>query len=130
METCSLHGPLADDIQLLVRGQIKMQEEISGIGKTLLKLEDTNLQIIALRGEVAALNKNFDRNDKEHDELFTRMRSLEDIGCNARLKDLEANQGRCDALLKVEARQEKMLWGGVITVCLAFLATLLKAVWK
>jgi len=127
---CEHHGALAEDIQLLVRGQIQMQEQMSGIGVTLLKLEDTNIQIVALRGEVAALDKNFERNEKAHDEIFIRMRVLEDVGCSPRLKSLEAEQGQCPAIKKVEARQEKMLWGGVVTVGLAFLATLLKVAWK
>jgi len=130
MDTCSQHNELQKDIKCLVRGQIQMQEEMSGISKTLTKLEDTNLNIIALRGEVATLSKTFERNEKDHDEMFTRIRAVEDASCHPRLTALEQDKGKCQAVQKVEARQEKMLWAGVATIALALITTLIKVVWK
>lgn len=103
VEPCALHPTLATDISGITRcvgrleeshhemmsTQAGMAASLQAISDTMVKLEDTNIQIVALRGEVASLNRAFDKSETEHTEIFNRLRSVEEMGCRPRLQKLE-----------------------------------------
>ena len=100
------------------------------MAKTMAKLEDNNIQIVALRGEVAAISKAFDKSEIAHTEIFNRLRAVEEIGCSPRLKNLEEGKGECPAVKDLKVNQDRMIWGGVIMTGVALVVTVIKAAWK
>ena len=130
MEQCSGHATLDKKISSIETSMADICASIRVMSKTMLKLEDNSLQIAALQIEVVSIFKIFDKAEKERDELFDRVRALEDIGANPRLRKIEASQGACSTLQDVKARQDKVLLGGVLAVIIALIGTVLKVTWK
>jgi len=97
--------------------QAKMANSIAVMANTLKKIEDTNVIVERLAGKLDSVFLLFNKSEKDCDEIFKRIRDMENISANPRLK-------------RLEGRQDKMLWGGVISVFGMFLITVIKAVWK
>ena len=127
---CAGHAALDAKIGNIETATSDICANLKVMAKTMTKLEDNNIQIVALRGEVAAISKAFDKSEREHDELFLRLRGIEEVGCNPRLNHLEEIQGKCQPVLDLKANQDRMIWGGIVMVGLAMVVTVIKAVWK
>lgn len=97
--------------------QAEMATSLAVMANTLQKIEDTNIVIERLSGRLTAALDAFDKAEKSHDDIFNRLRKIEGIGCNARLN-------------KLEIRQDKQLWGVIISIGLLIAGTIVKAVWK
>ena len=95
--------------------QAEMATSLAVMASTLEKIENTNVVIERLAGKLDSIFVTFSKMEKAHDELFERLRVLENLGCGARIK-------------KVETRQEKQLWGLITAVGVAVLGILGKLI--
>ncbi len=110
--------------------QTEMAKSLAVMANTLETIEGTNIAIERLAGKIDLVFDALRKDENEKTEIFSRIRTLEDIGANPRLDKIEAVMGKCPGLLEVKARSEKILIGGVISVLLLTLGTIAKAVWK
>ena len=97
--------------------QAEMANSLAVMANTLKKIEDTNVIVERLSGKLDSVFLLFRKSEKDCDDIFKRIRDLENLSTNPRLK-------------RLEGRQDKMLWGGVISVFGMFLVTVIKAVWR
>lgn len=110
--------------------QIEMSQSLAVMASTLAKIEDSNIVLTRIMGRVDNVFALLETNEKEHGGMFTRIRKLEDVRADARLASIEKHQGCCQAVLDVKGQLNKVLWGGLVSVVLALVATISKAVWK
>ncbi len=130
-ETCNAHVNTTNSLEAIAASvkrlelaqgntaevQAEMAQSLAVMANTLGKIENANIAIERLNGKIEAMFDAFAKSEKEHDDIFDRLRALEKVGCSPRIT-------------KLEGRQDKQLWSGVALVGLALLATLIKLVWK
>ena len=108
MEQCQSHIILDGKIDSIAASMAAISANLETMAATMAKLEDNNIQLVALREEVKALTKAFDKSEKEHDEIFVRLKDIEAVGCHPRLKKLEETQTKCPQVVALTKQVDKI----------------------